>query len=146
MNQTNKYYIPDIEDIRVGYEFELKTPSGYLLGKFPEILEENKELDEYNDSLMKFAHAITRTPYLTKEQMDKDKFYDFIGMDDEGAFQCKTQKSGVEYMLHWTTDSMLRVGEEVTLGNNSTRYTTIYMGTCRCINEFRIICKLLNIK
>lgn len=56
-----KYREPSMEEVMEGLEFELLTPKGWVVGTYPYILSENRELDEFNgDDGMKLAHAITR--------------------------------------------------------------------------------------
>ena len=48
-------------DIPNGMEFELYTMRGWIKGKYPAVLNQNPQLDEFGDDHMqKLAHAITR--------------------------------------------------------------------------------------
>ena len=67
----NKYYTPNLEDLYIGYECEIRTPLKWITGIFPELVYLNPELNEFgNDELMRAAHAILRTKYLIKEQIE----------------------------------------------------------------------------
>lgn len=58
---TNIYREATLEECISGVEFELYTWNGWVKGKYPEVLKENKDLDEFgDDNEMKLAHAITR--------------------------------------------------------------------------------------
>lgn len=55
------YREPEMEECMEGLEFELLTPKGWVTGFYPDVLNKNRELDEFNgDDEMKLAHAITR--------------------------------------------------------------------------------------
>jgi len=48
-------------EIPAGKEFDLYTHSGWVTGKYPDILDKNPELNEFgSDNMMKLAHARTR--------------------------------------------------------------------------------------
>lgn len=136
--EENKYYIPDMEDVYIGYEFELQTINGWKKGKFPELLKCNSELYEFgNDDFMKLAHAICRTPFLTKEQIEVEKEWEW------------SERNG--WFAHGENDEwLLNVGSSdkiplwINMWNDDTGET--YFGYCKSINEFRKICKWLNIK
>ena len=130
----NKYFTPDIEDFCIGYECEIRTPTRWKSGKFPEILELNSELDEFGkDSLMKAAHAILRVPYLTKEQIEaegwtKEKSY-FIKNNIYLFFEDKSLEIDSGNPFSWEA-----IDSEI-----------LFKGKCKDINTFRKICKLLEI-
>ena len=145
----NKYFTPDIEDFCIGYECEIRTPTRWKSGKFPEILELNSELDEFGkDSLMKAAHAILRVPYLTKEQIEAEG-WELIQIYPKGAciFQKGTKEEGceltcdfTEHRVHFTELYFCGLDDEYTRTKLTWRSLE-----CKDINTFRKICKLLKI-
>jgi len=94
----NKYYPPTIEEFHVGFEYEMLLPNGkYHKQIFGDRII-HRELDEYNDDLMKIAHAICRVKYLDREDIES------LGLKveqkpiesfDEGTYWCKDSKEVV---------------------------------------------------
>lgn len=97
-----------------------------------------------------------RTPYLTKEQIEaegwifKTKSIDlWFESDIEKAsslqefYRYKCYKLFLNYGLH---DRRLIIKGDFTGGCNFEQSDTLFEGFCPSINEFRTICKLLNIK
>ena len=140
----NKYFTPDIEDFCIGYECEIRTPTRWKSGKFPEILELNSELDEFGkDSLMKAAHAILRVPYLTKEQIEAEGWKENVLNNNEKALLLFL-KNGYElrmYKNYICRFSILIVGAGIIPNWDK----VLFEGKCKDINTFRKICKLLEI-
>jgi hypothetical protein len=132
--EEQKYYTPAPADIRMGLECELWAgdkhefiPTTLLNAQIIWVVLNHGALKDY-----------IRVPYLTAEQIDAE------GWKPE----CKTQWSkphseeATEVFLNYEgkehTWSIVRVycGEE---------HQDIYLGTIRCINDLRLICKLLGI-
>lgn len=129
----NKYYTPDIEDIRIGYEGEINWSRGYSETFVPfKITVQNEDfaytglLSEIVDA-MDDGYAEVRTPYLTKKQIEAEGWEDMIGYLYKNYrrlnFNSETNKLQIYDMF-----------------NN-----IFYVGKCRCINDFRYITKLLGI-
>lgn len=69
MENKEKYFIPEMHDFYLEYEFELQTNKGWKKGIFPNLIEEESDnfglVEKYkHDIFMKLAHAITRVPTL----------------------------------------------------------------------------------
>lgn len=153
-NPDNQYFTPNIEDIRVGYECELLDASPpeddwkiHIISKFDrfEFLNkwiENKEI---------------RVPYLTKEQIEAEgwkmledkspftskpyKYRKIIGEKETGIFN-EDHIYTLEYYGIGNTNLIIHLEWE----SSWNRYSgNIFYGTCKDINTFRYICKLLNI-
>lgn len=140
----DKYFIPDIEDIRVGYEYEFNEEGLQLVivnfsnNDPPQSIGEIKELWEKrifrgNDWDIMFpiteglkANRI-RTPYLSQEQIENE------GWKLEGSV---IRKGSFEVYI----DSNKHTA--VIYNYNGMCY---FQGECKSINEFRYICKLLKI-
>lgn len=150
----NKYFTPDITDIRVGYECELYMSEDikndgdvwvYTLN--PEKSWQVFKFTSGSD-LMWFTPYILReqlrTPYLTKEQIEAEG-WDVIGVYPNGATLHKKGK----YELMFLQDCRLTItrvwksfeGEP----DEKTHRKDIYNGGVKCINDFRYITKLLGI-
>lgn len=136
--KSDKYFTPNIEDIRVGYECEVRLIenaqwTNFVVGKnnFEETtIYEYLELDN------------VRVPYLTKEQIEAEGWvancFDTEGEEwqmcsfKKGAFECRRWQNENNYIeFH---NSRVEGQEDI-----------IYEGECKDINTFRYICKLLGI-
>lgn len=154
-----QYYTPEIEDIRVGYECEF-TPSSESKdgGKNWIIHWKSVVVDSKNIQYLFGANAFdqVRVPYLTKEQIEaegwilKTKSIDlWFESDIEKAnslqdfYKYKCYKLFLNYGIH---DHKLKIKGDFTGGCNFEKSDTLFEGFCPSINEYRTICKLLNIK
>ncbi len=159
----NKYYTPDIEDIRVGYEYEV-----YSEGLWEDSVEDFLGWYEYKFSigncfrdiddiktLMKNRYI--RTAYLTKEQIEAEgwKFKarmliaDF-SKDNNDINRYSFEKDNYHLILDNYSDKVKinlrlidpsKVNWEIGIQPEHFAFSSL----CPSINEFRTICKLLNI-
>lgn len=151
MEQQNKYYTPELSDLRIGYECELwEDNQAFIKGKITKIYQgkENEEdclgliIDNGNGYLIDQFRVI-KTLFLTNEQIESE------GWKIEGAYPGgkilfiiklgKEEKHGYELIYNntalkitrfwtmWDTDKILR--------------ETVFRGKCLSINELRIISK-----
>jgi hypothetical protein len=131
----NKYFTPDIKDIRVGFVAEwlqeIDTPSEYW---------ELRTLQHYNlttaaRSLALIKKPTVRVPYLTKEQIEAEGWkYDLDQTD--GAITFVKKVKGRYYELHFNSKK-----KEVLINHSSDSLPF----KCNDINTFRTIIKLLGI-
>lgn len=136
----NKYFTPEITDIRVGYEAEFNLAGfgkeGWKFVKFKGV-----------DEAVRCYHeqGFYRTPYLTIEQIEAEgwvytgKSID-IWFEKEGSFEVgswTSYKIRIHYGLH---DKRLSI-DAIDQGTEQ----RLFQGECKDINTFRYICKLLNI-
>lgn len=148
--ENNKYYTPSIEDIRVGYECEIKP----LNSEYDWLPAKLKHEKGYNGeglyNINPFWYSVidkdgfpvkaiindlsqVRTPYLTKEQIEAE------GWEIVQENYCVKN----QYRLSLLPNNMIHIS----VTNVSTvNMKTLFIGNCPSINEFRTICKLLNIK
>lgn len=152
----NKYYTPAIEDLHVGYEYEYRVGKNYAwnTGKIFDLYTDRDgygiyEVEEY------LGEGNIRTPYLTKEQIEaegwmlKAKSIDlWFESDIEKAsrlqelYGYKCYKLYLNYGLH---DHKIIIKGDFNGGSNFDNSDTLFEGFCPSINEYRTICKLLNI-
>lgn len=67
----NKYYIPEPEEFFMGFQFQYLSHAGeWLNHTFGESSFNNTESDQYDDYLMKWAHAMTRVKCLNREDIE----------------------------------------------------------------------------
>lgn len=117
-----EYFVPKIEDIRIGYECEVKwyTRDNQEWRKFIVDLETINNMKSTQD---------VRTPYLTKEQIEAE------GWKSKKGIKALSKEEGFQmYMIEGTQEIVIMQWEEA-----------IFQGLCPSINEFRYICKLLKI-
>lgn len=148
---NEKYYIPEVEDFYIGYEFEIRNSdfpdSEFEKGEitmFTHLGEWGYEKIRY-DSFCEQVPKRIRVPYLTKEQIENegwlvsavDDFYNKTGnrltYDVLSNELCiiQTPKITIDEARDWP--------------EGKDNYN-LFKGKCKSINEFRTIMKLLNIK
>ena len=122
MENNPKYYVPDIEELRVGYEMEVDY--GYFT---------NAEINTWHTYILKgvddhvkdyLSKGYYRTSYLTKEQIEAEgwKLYEI----NKGF-----------YFYFDESDHTMQI--------NDHNGDVCFSGEVKSINEFRYICKLLKI-
>lgn len=123
--EDNKYYTPDLEDIRIGYSCEIKSNDNwdfYVVGEGYENITINRAINE-----TKFGGI--RTPYLTKEDIESEKW------KWDRTYSCY-MKNDVKLWLEDNQKLSLMVEHDY-----------LFNGECKSINEFKYITeKLLKIK
>ena len=127
--EEQKYFIPKIEDIKIGYECEADI-SFYTNAHKPTW---NKNIFKGvgQDVIKYHSWGMYRTPYLTKEQIESE---DWIFTQQIGNTLFFKKK---DFELTFNTNRI-----EI---NNFGEYDLGYWGNCKDINTFRYICKLLEI-
>jgi hypothetical protein len=129
------YFTPDIEDFYVGYEFQ-----GKIYGEEDQWVNcvYSKPTDEMfckdSDGNVWINDSI-RVPYLTKEQIEAEGWK--IESEIKGYFKFKNYHLSFDYV---TGLYRMRISKDEDLREN-----LIFEGTCKDINTFRKICKLLGI-
>lgn len=138
----NQYFIPDKKDLYLGYEYEEFLPN---LGVWDK--KTITELTNDRDGSGGFAdieflideNKNIRVSYLTKEQIEKEG-WEYRGDNTDIYFFRKG-----DLMLDFTPKGYgKQFAYNISIGEDL--YYPMYNGQCKSINEFRIICKLLNIK
>ena len=127
-NNDEKYYVPNIEDIRIGYEIEGKAYGGEELW-FKLIINAPNWADmlcsKDCDGIYTLPSDIYRVPFLTKEQIEQEG-YRTDHISDTGMYFFFDDITHVLKICDYNGDMS-------------------YNGECKSINEFRYICKLLKI-
>ena len=124
----NKYFIPDIEDICIGYELEHLSATGYIITKF--------EIDSSLPALQELIKLNqVRVPYLTKEQIEAEGW---IYEKEVKTVKCYDKENIFLACSEKTHRMLIRKHENKT-------WKTIYFGRCKDINTFKKLTKLLEI-
>lgn len=134
----NKYFTPDIEDIRVGYECEIFN---YLKGIWMPIILDSDFIIQILDELNHRPYEL-RVPYLTKEQIEAEGWGKGYGLADfektKPILWSAKRIDNITYDLQYNFDTLELI---LVKGIN-----VVYRSQCKDINTFRYICKLINIK
>ena len=126
----NKYFTPDITDIHVGYELEIRQGNMWKSDKV-----------QSNDCFCDFVDMDGyRVPYLTKEQIEAEG-WEFI-KHHAGTEHYDFEKNG--YSLYVDFDFRGEVYLKIYDGEQDNEFN-YFSGKCKDINIFRKICKLLEI-
>lgn len=155
LKMGNKYYTPEISDIRVGYECEICPNLGYddvwikTTGHCEEIVGNGVKscnLDELTYDCLVDGYIGIRTPYLTKEQIEGEgwKLANTGGLE-KGCINGSCSFSKGKYILYFTK-IINKEGKCIINMSIHDELDDYYRGLCPSINELRYISKLLNIK
>lgn len=132
-------YTPSLEDFRPGFKCELRDPDYQGQSDGGEWKEMSSASNIIADVLLTWKHFQDyRVPYLTAGQIEAEGWTQqineniyFISINSLCGYRVYTEPE-----LHSIEiERVLMDADDV-----------IYKGSCRCINDFRLICKLLNIK
>ncbi len=109
MENKDKYYTPTESEFYNEFEFELQTMTGWAQGSFPDLLDKNNELDQYECYIMKLAHSITRVKYLDKQDFEE------LGWEDLGSgwYNLKEVSGELSHFCYvrfrvWGTNSFIK--------------------------------------
>ena len=149
----NKYYTPTLDDIRLGYEYEINYSGYWKKLVITDFYTDGYGLGDVQEVVAKINNNPNqiRIPYLTKEQIIAEgwELTNVLEEDDEGKDIFST---GFEkYINDDNWYSLVLKDNKIIIykswyRNNVCRLTrTVYYGKCPSINEFRTITKLLNI-
>lgn len=163
----NKYFTPKIEDLRIGYKCEINTISCQpIIINLSEDLPPEKIGDEtnvwkkiiindnnINASICILKEMKLRTPFLTKEQIEGEGWI-YKNYLKDGGTSIFIKDNYELYFYRTNNNSTSEIS--ISLRSEQTMKTTLvppiitlnylFQGTCKSINEFRYIMKLLNIK
>ena len=157
----NRYYTPDIEDLRIGFHCEVHSSmeskdngeTWKHTWKSMVIKTGNNLL--YNLGALKMEQM--RVKYLTKKDIESEgwkvkicPFNILKGTKHTGNYDVDDDLTGTEYNLYYRLESNRLSIESypICFGKASRPYKgvdRIYFGDCKSINEFKTIQKLLSI-
>ncbi len=148
------YFVPDIEDIRVGYECEIKPTGSEEFDWMPYVINGDNAFRHY-ETKGRGATSI-RVPYLTKEQIEAEGWKPVnTGGLENGCMNGRCAFTKGNYFLIIPSQPNTKLGNRIEIVmvdvlkddyNEWTSNGRMYLGECRCINDFRLIMKLLCIK
>lgn len=167
----NKYYTPDISDLFIGYECEIRIGSSafYIMDMsenaekpiekksddiptfLPYIIGQGYENITITRAISEISRDGIRTPYLTKEQIEAEGwvFLPDNSQEDWLEFRAQKKRLGVtpsedawNMVIYCPTVQKLLILMRYT---NDFEEETFYDGQCKSINEFRKIIKWIKI-
>lgn len=113
MQENKKYYTPEIEEFHVGFEFEYLYRNSWHKNDLNQPFI-HAELDEFQDSLDKVAHAICRVKYLDEQDIE------------ELGFQVEYQADGF-FNLNWNNAFIGSFFEGKQVVHNVELFNTYFM-------------------
>lgn len=137
--EETKYYTPAPEDIRMGFVYERQDSIMTDMWRPRTITEWGHIFYVLSD----ISDGGYRVPYLTAEQIEAE------GWSKKGDQSDYLWGDGDEE--HYTMHHSVAFNEVVINKHTFDEYTSsmrkqlVYFGTCRCINDLRLISKLLGI-
>lgn len=152
----NKYYTPDIKDIKLGDYYEVYIDDNWE--KLELIKESGHIIIDFDFWKKGIENKEIRVPYLTKEQIEAEgwemyaKSVDtWFKFKESPIMHTKIQdyygyKPYSLYLNYGFHDNKLQIRCDFSGGKDFSGSHTLFEGFCPSINEFRYICKLLNIK
>lgn len=148
---NDKYFVPKIEDFKVGFEYEFQgIPEGW-----------HKMVFSVENSLKTMAYNIKegyiRVAYLTKKQIETEG-WKFDSSSKENKVPSKKEDEYISFIRKKKDDAPKGIFTSNELiyfinthklvinnGEDSDDYYCYFDGECKDINTFRYIYKLLNI-
>lgn len=135
--ENNKYFVPEISDFCIGYEFETIYLKSVWTKESLNIMDAGWFFECYHNDAVPTEF---RVPYLTKEQIEAEGFKlienELIWCPGLKFIHIPFYKDNIWCYLGW--DNFIWIG--VDKGKNC-----LYTGECKDINTFRKIIKLLGI-
>lgn len=152
MEESIKYFQPDITDIRVGYECEVKWHT------YGDGINWRSYIVKAGDSILTTNNV--RVPYLTKEQIEaegwvrQNNYFDETKKQRLGLipdYELKTEFGSLRLFIKDLEKPYESIDIERYIKSDPNNPWSlsgkwfVYRGQCKDINTFRYICKLLNI-
>lgn len=146
--ENDKYFVPDIEDLRIGYSCQVREVYESITHIVNDVIVTHDEFNPFwKDHIITNGYDVVRdielikkeyirSPYLTKEQIEAE------------GWTCIGQNPYInDNFYYFEKDGRYLdfngITHEIKIGEDS-EYPD-YNGFCPSINEFRFICKLLKI-
>lgn len=141
LNDT-MYYTPKVEELRIGYECEIRAPK-YEGQKF--IVDE----DQMQYAAIAIRGGFLFTPYLTKEQIEAEGWSEITNESFYKGMLTLEKENGHTFYCAIRKNKNLLISQYIPSDPNElwsmSMKSTVYDGKCPSINEFRTICKLIGV-
>lgn len=152
--ESEKYYTPDIEDLFIGYECEELRDTCYEGGTSREYHDIRWEPYKVSCTIgfHKWQQPTLRTPYLTKEDIEKEGWSDegLSVINREGKVENAWSFRKTNFIAaYWEDTHYLGIIVRDPSLQDTRNFPALplvsFVGQCKSINEFRKITKWLNI-
>lgn len=130
--ENKEYFTPEISDFCIGYEYETIYLKSVWTKESLRIMDAGWFFESYENDAVPTEF---RVPYLTKEQIEAEGWK--IESEIKGYFKFKNYHLSFDYV---TGLYRMRISKDEDLREN-----LIFEGTCKDINTFRKIIKLLKV-
>lgn len=148
-----KYFVPDIEDFRVGYEYEQleDLSDGTRTDKWIKRKIENNYTIHFPSILEEIINGNIRVPYLTKEAIEEESWEEesneWLNLDNpkECAIGFRKGTYQLSFADHIELYCSITASVYIIKIYDYYRQNLVYLGECKDINSFRTIMKLLKI-
>ncbi len=158
---TIKYYIPEVEEIRIGYECEIFYKKEWIpiilskerIGNYSNYdIGDMSELDE----MVYYANIKfnIRTSYLTREQIEAEGFelkhksidwwFEAREPFNNGFQNFFAYKSYGTYLNYGFHDQRIKIRADFGCEHSFEKADTLFEGECKSINELKTILKLIH--
>ena len=130
----NNYYTPELSDLHLGYECEVKVGEGWEKTNLTDSI-------QFPHVELRLSQGRLRTPYLTKEQIEAEGWKSKT--EYTGKFRFVFEKGNS--WLAWNPEENMMTIVPIDPSKEFYEHNVRYAGSCPSINEFRKITKLLRI-
>ncbi len=143
----NKYYIPDIEDMRVGYECEANPK---LYGSVEDVWRPTIMRGVGQEVIYYHSLGVYRTPYLIKEQIEAEGWEYKTTNKIRYWYEKESPEIGGNWYGYYIYKAKLIHDPEmkylkILFSFDAIEDECMFEGECKSINELRIIQKMLRI-
>lgn len=166
MEESLTYFVPEIEDIRVGYECEIESSWGWQRDIWPRVLgmDTITGFDVQDRGVWKVTEELVqmngiRVPYLTKEQIEEEGWVKRTKwLNDEEKqrlgwmpdYELQTDFGSLRLYIRDLENPWKHISIEKYVKSKGepwqmSSFEPVFRGQCKDINTFRYICKLLKI-
>jgi len=136
--EQDKYYEPKLEELYLGYITNIQTNKGLQSGCFPDLLLFNEELNQYKEDYTKASHAILKTKYLDKEDIESLGFNLCLNINNILSFKKLVNNY---YLIITLQHDIIQIELQ-----KEDKIKTVFEGNLKSINELKKVLEFLNIK
>lgn len=148
METKAKYYVPEIEELRVGFECEIQSSYGFQKGIFPEVL--------YLDTLSGFRADEIGAIEAVKSSNIRVKYLDSEDIEELGGIKISDYKyniNGAILEINYSDSTQITISEirqewEMTAVPSKTAeyYFPLFMGKIKNKSELKQVLKMIGVQ
>jgi hypothetical protein len=138
----DKYYTPEIEEFRVGFECEIMSSYGFQKGLYPEILKEETLNNFGGDSLVSLKQSTFRVKYLDGDDIESLGFNRLT--DDCYNLPVKEFRGRLDQEVRIIVRKTILIYLAMDMGDKDNM--VLFTGNIKNLSELKVLLKQLNIK